>query len=222
MTKNIQTSQFDIYPHQSKDSSFDPSLQLIPTVIDRTTYGERLYDIYSRLLKDRVIFLGMPIDDVVANTIIAQLLFLESQDDKKDFHLYINSPGGSLSSALAIYDTIQYLNADVSTIGIGLAASAAALILSSGAKGKRFALPNADILIHQVMGGAPFGQAVEVAIVSKHILQLKDRVNRILAHHTGQKIDKIEKDTDRDFYMTAEEAKDYGIIDKIIFPKRKR
>ncbi len=196
------------------------SLQLVPMVIDKAPYGERAYDIYSRLLKDRIIFLGLPIDDIVANTVIAQLLFLESQDDKKDIHLYINSPGGSVSSALAIYDTIQYLKSDVSTICIGLAASAAALLLASGTKGKRLSLPNSDILIHQVMGGAS-GQAVDVAIASKHILLLKDRINRIFAKHTGQKIEKIEKDTDRDFFMTAEEAKTYGIVDKIIVSKKK-
>lgn len=198
-----------------------PSMQLVPMVIDKSPQGERAYDIYSRLLKDRIIFLGFPIDDVVANTVIAQLLFLESQDDTKEIRLYINSPGGSVSSALAIYDTVQYLKSDVSTICIGLAASAAAILLSSGTKGKRFALPNADILIHQVMGGAS-GQAVDVAIASKHILQIKDRINKILSKHTGQKIEKIEKDTDRDFFMTAEEAKTYGIVDKIIVSKRKK
>lgn len=198
-----------------------PSMQLIPMIIDKSPQGERAYDIYSRLLKDRIIFLGLPIDDIVANTVIAQLLYLESQDDKKDINLYINSPGGSVSAALAIYDTIQYLKSDVSTICVGLAASAAAILLASGAKGKRFSLPNSDVLIHQVMGGAS-GQAVDVAIASKHILQIKDRVNRILAKHTGQKIEKIEKDTDRDFFMTAEEAKTYGIVDKIIASKKKK
>jgi len=172
------------------------------------------------LLKDRIIFLGLPIDDMVANTVIAQLLFLDSQGEG-DIHLYINSPGGSVSAALAIYDTIQYLKSDVSTICVGLAASAAAILLASGTKGKRFSLPNSDVLIHQVMGGAS-GQAVDVAIASKHILQIKDRINRILAKHTGQKIEKIEKDTDRDFFMTADEAKDYGIVDKIIVSKRKK
>lgn len=195
-------------------------MQLVPMVIDKAPYGERAYDIYSRLLKDRIIFLGFPIDDAVANTVIAQLLFLDSQSDE-DIHLYINSPGGSVSSALAIYDTMQYLRSDVSTICLGIAASAAALLMASGAKGKRLSLPNSDILIHQVMGGAS-GQAIDVAIASKHILQLKDRVNKILAKHTGQKIEKIEKDTDRDFYMTADEAKTYGIVDKIIVSKRKK
>lgn len=199
----------------------DTKMQLIPMVIDKSPQGERAYDIYSRLLKDRIIFLGMPIDDTVANTVIAQLLFLESQDDTKEIRLYINSPGGSVSAALAIYDTIQYLKSDVSTICVGIAASAAAILLASGAKGKRFSLPNSDVLIHQVMGGAS-GQAVDVAIASKHILQIKDRINRILAKHTGQKIEKIEKDTDRDFFMTAEEAKVYGIVDKIIVSKKKK
>lgn len=196
-------------------------MQLVPMVIDKSPQGERAYDIYSRLLKDRIIFLGLPIDDMVANTVIAQLLFLESQDDTKDIRLYINSPGGSVSSALAIYDTIQYLKSDVSTICVGLAASAAAVLLASGTKGKRFVLPNSEVLIHQIMGGAS-GQAVEIAIASRHILQIKDRVNRILSKHTGQKIEKIEKDTDRDFFMTAEEAKTYGIVDKIIVSKKKK
>lgn len=203
-----------------KSSISTPSMQLVPMVIDKSPQGERAYDIYSRLLKDRIIFLGLPIDDIAANTIIAQLLFLDSQGEG-DIHLYINSPGGSVSAALAIYDTIQYLKSDVSTICVGLAASAAAILLASGTKGKRFSLPNSDVLIHQVMGGAS-GQAVDVAIASKHILQIKDRINRILAKHTGQKIEKIEKDTDRDFFMTAEEAKTYGIVDKIIVSKKKK
>ncbi len=197
------------------------TMQLVPMVIDKSPQGERAYDIYSRLLKDRIIFLGMPIDDVVANTVIAQLLFLESQDDTKEIKLYINSPGGSVSAALAIYDTIQYLKSDVSTICVGLAASAAAILLASGAKGKRFVLPNSEVLIHQVMSQAS-GQAVDIAIASRHILQIKDRVNKILAKHTGQKIEKIEKDTDRDYYMTAEEAKAYGIVDSVIVSKKKK
>lgn len=201
-------------------SNQTPSMQLIPMVIDKSPQGERAYDIYSRLLKDRIIFLGMPIDDSVANTVIAQLLFLDSQGEG-DINLYINSPGGSVSAALAIYDTIQYLKSNVSTICVGIAASAAAILLASGAKGKRFVLPNSEVLIHQVMGGAS-GQAIDVAIASRHILQIKDRINRILAKHTGQKIEKIEKDTDRDFFMTAEEAKVYGIVDKIIVSKKKK
>ncbi|MDP3057678.1 MAG: ATP-dependent Clp protease proteolytic subunit [bacterium] len=197
-----------------------PKMELVPMVIDKTSQGERAYDIYSRLLKDRIIFLGFPIDDSVANTVIAQLLFLDSQGDG-DINLYINSPGGSVSAALAIYDTIQYLKSNVSTICIGIAASAAAILLASGAKGKRFVLPNSEVLIHQVMGGAS-GQAVDIAIASRHILQIKDRINKILSKHTGQKIEKIEKDTDRDFFMNAEEAKAYGIVDKIIVSKKKK
>jgi ATP-dependent Clp protease protease subunit len=193
---------------------------LIPTVIEKTSLGERSYDIYSRLLKDRIIFLGSPIMDVVSNSIIAQLLFLDSQDHSKDIQLYINSPGGSVTSALAIYDTMQYLKSDVSTICVGMAASAAALLLSAGQKGKRFALPNSEILIHQVMGGAE-GQAVEIEISARHILSVKNRTNEILAKHTGQPIAKIERDTDRDFYMSAKEAKEYGIIDEIISRKKK-
>ncbi len=197
-----------------------PKMELIPMIIDKSPQGERAYDIYSRLLKDRIIFLGMPIDDAAANTVIAQLLFLDSQGDG-DIALYINSPGGSVSAALAVYDTIQYLKSDVSTICIGIAASAAAILLASGAKGKRFVLPNSEVLIHQVMGGAS-GQAVDIAIASRHILQIKERINKILAKHTGQKIEKIEKDTDRDYFMTAEEAKAYGIVDKIIVSKKKK
>ncbi|MFA5871865.1 MAG: ATP-dependent Clp endopeptidase proteolytic subunit ClpP [Parcubacteria group bacterium] len=188
---------------------------LIPTVIEKTAYGERAYDIYSRLLKERIVFLGGGIDDHVANAIIAQLLFLDSQNSKEDIKLYINSPGGQVTSALAIYDTMQYVRADVSTICIGLAASAGALLLTAGKKGKRLCLPNSEILIHQVMGGAQ-GQAADVAIHAKHILQIKERVNKIMAKHTGQALAKVEKDTDRDYFMSAEEAKEYGLVDKII------
>jgi ATP-dependent Clp protease, protease subunit len=188
---------------------------LIPTVIEKTAYGERAYDIYSRLLKERIIFLGGPIDDHTANAVIAQLLFLDSQNGKEDIKLYINSPGGSVSSALAIYDTMQYSKADVSTICIGLAASAGALLLTAGAKGKRLCLPNSEILLHQVMGGAQ-GQASDVAIHAKHIIKIRERMNKIIAKHTGQPHVKIEKDTDRDYFMSAEEAKEYGVIDKII------
>lgn len=195
------------------------SQYLIPTVIEKSSFGERAYDIYSRLLKERIIFLGGPIVDPVANSIIAQLLFLESEDDKKDIKLYINSPGGSVPATLAIYDTMRYVKPDVSTICIGMAASGAALLLASGAKGKRFALPNAEILIHQVMAGGIEGQAVEIEISAKHIIRLKDRLNQILAKHTEKLLSQIEKDTDRDFYMDTEEAKKYGIIDEII--KRK-
>jgi ATP-dependent Clp protease protease subunit len=188
---------------------------LIPTVIEKTAHGERAYDIYSRLLKERVIFLGGPIDDHVANSIIAQLLFLDNQNSKEDIRIYINSPGGSVSAALAIYDTMQYVKADISTICVGLAASAGALLLTAGAKGKRFCLPNSEVLLHQVMGGAT-GQAADVAIHAKQIIKTKDRINKILAKHTGQSLPKIEKDTDRDYFMSAEEAKEYGVVDKII------
>lgn len=195
-------------------------MNLIPTVIEKTHFGERAYDIYSRLLKERIIFLGGPISDSIANTIVAQLLFLESQDPKKDIQMYINSPGGSVTAALAIYDTMQYVKPDISTVGVGIAASAAALLLTAGAKGKRLVLSNTEVLLHQVMGGAE-GQAVEVEITARHIIKLKDKLNMILAKHTGQTLDKIEKDTDRDFYMSADEAKKYGLIDKIISGNKK-
>lgn len=188
---------------------------LIPTVIEKSQFGERAYDIYSRLLKERIIFLGTPIDDQVANAVIAQLLFLDSQDQESDVRLYINSPGGSVSAALAIYDTMQFVKCDVSTVCVGLAASAGALLLASGQKGKRFALPNSEIMIHQVMGAAE-GQATDIDIHAKHILKIKEKLNKILAKHTGQKISKVEKDVDRDYFMSADEAKKYGIIDKII------
>ena len=191
------------------------NLYLIPTVIEKTSYGERAYDLYSRLLKERIVFLGDTIDDGVANTIIAQLLFLQSQDKAKDISLYINSPGGSVTAGLAIYDTMQYVKPDVVTICVGLAGSMGAVLLSSGAKGKRFSLPNGEILLHQVMGGAE-GQAVDIKIRAEHILKMKDRLNKIIAKHTGQTLQKIDKDTDRDYYMSAEEAKAYGVIDKII------
>ncbi len=190
-------------------------MYLVPTVIEKSNYGERAYDIYSRLLKDRIIFLGSPIDDGVANTVIAQLLFLESEDKNKEVKIYINSPGGSVSAGLAVYDTMQYIKPDVSTICVGLAASMSATLLASGTPGKRLALPNANILIHQIMGGAE-GQAVDIKIQATQILKLKDRLNRILAKHTKQDVAKIEKDTDRDYYMSVDEAKKYGIIDKII------
>lgn len=188
---------------------------LIPTVIEKSSDGERAYDIYSRLLKDRIIMLGGPIDDNVANTIIAQLLFLDKQDKKSDISLYINSPGGVVTAALAIYDTMNYIKSDVSTVCVGMAASAASLLLSSGTKGKRLILPNAEVMIHQVMGGAE-GQASDIEISAKHILKIKDSLNKIIAKNTGQPLDKIERDSDRDFYMNAEEAKRYGIVDKIV------
>ena len=191
---------------------------LIPMVIEQTSRGERAFDIYSRLLKDRIIFLGGPIDDHVANLVIAQLLFLESEDPEKDIHLYINSPGGVVYSGLAIYDTIQYVRADVSTICVGMAASMAALLLAAGAKGKRFALPASRVMIHQPMGGAR-GQASQIEIEAKEILYLKRLGNEILSKHTGQPYERIERDTDRDFYMSAEEAVAYGIIDGVLTRK---
>ncbi len=190
-------------------------MNLIPTVIEKSQYGERAYDIYSRLLKERIVFLSGLITDALANTIIAQLIFLESQDPKQDIKLYINTQGGSVTAGLAIYDTIQYVKCDVETICVGLAASMGATLLAAGTKGKRLALPNSEVLIHQVVGGAT-GQATEIEISAKHILKIKERLNKILSKHTGQPVSKIEKDTDRDFYMTAEEAKTYGIIDKVI------
>lgn len=190
-------------------------MPLIPMVIDKSPLGERAYDIYSRLLKERIIFLGEPIDDHVANLAIAQILFLDAEDPKKDIKLYINSPGGSVTAALAIYDTIQFAKPDVVTICIGQAASAAAVLLAAGTKGKRYSLPNARVLIHQVMGGAE-GQAKDVAIQTKEMLRVKGQIDKILSKHTNQPIAKIEKDTDRDFFMTADEAKRYGIVDKII------
>ncbi|TSA55444.1 ATP-dependent Clp protease proteolytic subunit [bacterium] len=195
------------------------NMVLIPTVIEKSSIGERVYDIYSRLLKERIIFLGGPIDDPLANTIIAQLLFLEHQDPKKDILLYVNSPGGSVTSTLAIYDTMQYVKCDVSSLCLGMAASGAAVILAAGKKGKRFALPNAALLLHQVMGEAG-GQATEIEIAAKQILRVKKQLNQILAKHTGQPIAKISKETDRDFWLTPEEAKEYGIIDEIIKNKK--
>ncbi len=191
---------------------------LIPTVIEKTNYGERAFDIYSRLLKERIIFVGDVIDDHVANVIIAQLLFLDSEDKQKDIRLYINSPGGSVSAGMAIYDTMQFVKADVSTICVGMAASMGAFLLAAGAKGKRMALPNAEIMIHQVMGGAE-GQASDVKIRAEHILKIKDRMNVLLAKHTGQTLKIIERDTDRDNFMTPEEAKKYGMIDQVITKK---
>jgi ATP-dependent Clp protease, protease subunit len=190
-------------------------MPLIPTVIEKSTYGERAYDIYSRLLKDRIIFLGEPVTDHVANIVIAQFLFLDAENKDKDIKFYINTPGGSVTSGLAIYDTMQYIKSDVSTICIGMAASMGAILLAAGAKGKRFALPNSEIMIHQVMGGAE-GPASDIKIRAEHILKIKDRLNKILASHTGQKITNIDKDTDRDYFMSTDEALKYGIIDKII------
>lgn len=189
---------------------------LIPTVLEKTAYGERAYDIYSRLLKDRIIFIGTPIDDNVANLTVAQLLFLQSEDPKKDIEMYINSPGGSVSAGLAIYDTIRHIKPDVSTIVTGLAASFGALLATAGAKGKRFALPNAKIMIHQPWGEGIGGQATDIDIHAREILKTRDRLNQIMADHTGQKLEQIAKDTERDYFMSAEEAQKYGLIDKII------
>ncbi|MFH1433471.1 MAG: ATP-dependent Clp endopeptidase proteolytic subunit ClpP [Candidatus Uhrbacteria bacterium] len=202
--------------NNNKNNPYEVSSQiLVPTVIEKTHMGERAYDIYSRLLKDRIIFLGTPIDDMVANTIIAQLLFLESQDSTKDIKLYINSPGGSVSAGLAIYDAMQYVKPDVSTICIGLAASMGAVLLAGGAKGKRLSLPNSEIMIHQVLGGVE-GQATDIKIHAERILKIKDRLNEILALHTGQKKDQVELDTDRDRFLDPKEALEYGLIDMVI------
>jgi ATP-dependent Clp protease protease subunit len=195
-------------------------MNINPVVIEKTQYGERAYDIYSRLLKERIVFLGGPIVDAVANSIIAQLLYLASKDSEKDIQLYINSPGGVLTAALAIYDTMQYIKCPISTVCVGLAASGAAVLLAAGRKGKRYALPNSEIMLHQVAVSGVSGEAVEVEIAAKQILKLKERVNRILAKHTGQPLEKIEKDTDRDFYLSAEEAKAYGIIDEVIVTQK--
>lgn len=190
-------------------------MNLIPTVIETTNRGERAYDIYSRLLKDRIIMLGSAIDDNVANAIVSQLLFLEAEDPEKDIYLYINSPGGSVTAGMAIYDTMQFIKPDVQTICIGMAASMGSFLLTAGTKGKRFALPNSEIMIHQPLGGAQ-GQATEIEIAAKHILKTREKLNRILSERTGQPIEVIEKDTDRDNYMSAERAVEYGIIDKIM------
>jgi len=190
-------------------------MSIIPIVIEQTGRTERAYDIYSRLLKDRIIFIGMVIDDHVANTVIAQLLFLQTEDPDKDIHLYINSPGGIVSSGLAIYDTMQYVKPSIATYCIGQAASMSALLLAAGAKGKRFALPHSRIMLHQPMGGF-HGQATDIEIHAREILRMKETLNRILSTHTGQSLDKIQADTDRDFFMSGEEAKEYGIVDEVI------
>ena len=192
---------------------------LIPTVIEKSQSGERAYDIYSRLLKERIIFIGGPISDGMANSVIAQLLFLEHEDPKKDIKLYLNTPGGVVTAGLAIYDTMQYIKPDVSTICVGIAASMGAVLLAAGKKGKRFILPNSEILLHQVMGAGE-GQAIEIEIAARHIIKIKDRLNQILAKHTGQPLSKIEKDTDRDFWLTAPDVKEYGLVDEIIKTKK--
>lgn len=196
-------------------------MPLIPIVVEQTERGERAYDIYSRLLKDRIIFIGTPIDDHVANLVVAQLLFLEAEDPEKDIYIYINSPGGIVTAGLAIYDTMQYVKPDVSTICIGQAASMAAVLLAAGTKGKRFALPHARIMIHQPIGGFQ-GQAKEIEIHAKEILRLKEALEEILSEHTGQPIEKIKQDTDRDYFMSAEEAKEYGIVDQVIVSRTKK
>ncbi|MBP6359617.1 ATP-dependent Clp endopeptidase proteolytic subunit ClpP [Enterococcus aquimarinus] len=193
-------------------------MNLIPTVIEQSSRGERAYDIYSRLLKDRIIMLSGQVTDDLANTIIAQLLFLDAQDSEKDIYLYINSPGGSVTAGLAIFDTMNFVKADVQTIVMGMAASMGSFLLAAGAKGKRFALPNAEVMIHQPLGGAQ-GQATEIEIAARHILKTRDRLNKILAERTGQPIEVIEKDTDRDNFMSAEEAKAYGLVDEVMVTK---
>lgn len=193
-------------------------MNLIPTVIEKSQDGLQAYDIYSRLLKDRIIFLGGQIDDNVANSVIAQMLFLSSENPKKDIQLYINSPGGSVTAGMAIYDTMQHVKPDVSTVCIGMAASMGAVLLASGKKGKRFSLPNSEIMLHQIMGQVE-GQATDIEISARHILKIKKKINDILRKHTSQKYDKLEKDTDRDFYLSAEEAKEYGVIDEVIKAK---
>jgi len=193
---------------------------LIPTVIEKSQFGERAYDIYSRLLRERIVFLAGPIDDYTANIVIAQLLFLEAEDPKKDIMLYINSPGGSVTAGLAIYDTMEHIKPDVSTICVGIAASMGAVLLSSGAKGKRYALPNAEVMIHQVMGGAE-GQASDIEITARHILKTKENLGKILAKNTKKTLERVTKDSDRDYYMSAEEAKAYGLVDDVFHPKAK-
>lgn len=195
-------------------------MSLIPIVIEQTGRTERAYDIYSRLLKDRIIFIGTAIDDHLANTVIAQLLFLQTEDPEKDIHVYINSPGGVVSSGLAIYDTMQYVKPDIAAYCLGQAASMGALLLAAGAKGKRFALPHSRIMIHQPMGGFQ-GQATDIEIHAREILKMKDNLNKILSNHTGQALEKVQTDTDRDFFMSADEAKDYGIVDDVIYKTQK-
>jgi ATP-dependent Clp protease protease subunit len=202
----------------SNISNHDIRAQLVPMVVEKSPMGERAYDIYSRLLKDRIIFLAGPIEDHTANLVIAQLLFLESEDPKKDIQLYINSPGGSVSAGLAMLDTMNHIKPDVSTVCVGIAASAAAIILAAGQKGKRFALPNAEVMIHQPWGGAQ-GQATDIEITAKHIIATRDRLNKILAKATGQDLKKIEKDVERDYFMMADEAKKYGLIDEVLNQK---
>jgi ATP-dependent Clp protease protease subunit len=206
-------------PHMQKNQERQPEMaQLVPMVVEKSPYGERAFDIFSRLLKERIIFLGGPIEDHTANLVIAQLLFLASEDPKKDIMLYVNSPGGSVTAGLAILDTMNHVKPDVATVCVGIAASAAAVILAAGQKGKRFALPNAEVMIHQPWGGAQ-GQATDIEITARHIVATRERLNRILAKSTGQPLEKVEKDVDRDYFMMAEEAKKYGVIDEILGSK---
>jgi len=209
----------DRFSSSAADSSFAPQNMLVPIVVEQTGRGERSYDIYSRLLKDRIIFIGTAIDDHVANLVIAQMLFLQMEDAKKDIHIYINSPGGSVTAGLAIYDTMQFVSCDVTTYCMGLAASMGAVLLCAGAKGKRFALPNSDIMIHQVSGGAQ-GQASDVERQVEFMFKLKKRLNSILSLHTGKSPEQVEKDADRDYYMSAKEAKDYGLVDEVVQPRK--
>ncbi len=213
MPTNNNTNQ-----NNSNLTNNDIRAQLVPMVIEKSPFGERAFDIYSRLLKERIIFLTGPIEDHTANLVIAQLLFLESEDPKKDIQIYINSPGGSVSAGLAMLDTMNHIKPDVSTVCVGLAASAAAIIMAAGQKGKRFALPNAEVMIHQPWGGAQ-GQATDIEITAKHIIATRDRLNKILAKATGQSLAKIEKDVERDYFMSAEEAKKYGLVDEVLTQK---
>src|SRR3989344_5130130 len=213
--RNIQVFGFNSLHSISNGVNTPRSQMLVPMVVEKTSMGERAYDIYSRLLKERIIFLGGPIDSDAANLVVAQLLFLASEDPKKDISFYINSPGGHVSAGFAILDTMNHIQPNVSTVCVGMAASMAAVLLSSGQKGKRYALPNAEVMIHQPHGGAE-GRAADIEITAKQILKLRERLNKVLAKNTGQKIDKIEKDVDRDFFMTAEERVKYGIVDKVL------
>ena len=213
--RNIQVSSFNSLHSIYNGVNTPRSQMLVPMVVEKTSMGERAYDIYSRLLKERIIFLGGPIDSDAANLVVAQLLFLASEDPKKDISFYINSPGGHVSAGFAILDTMNHIQPNVSTVCVGMAASMAAVLLSSGQKGKRYALPNAEVMIHQPHGGAE-GRAADIEITAKQILKLRERLNKVLAKNTGQKIDKIEKDVDRDFFMTAEECVKYGIVDKVL------
>ena len=205
---------YGIIASMTDKNTHAPHNMIVPMVVEKTNLGERAYDIYSRLLKERIVFLGGPVEDYSANLVIAQLLFLEAEDPKKDIYLYINSPGGSVTAGLAILDTMNYVKPDIATVTVGIAASAAAVILSAGKKGKRFALPNSEVMIHQPWGGAQ-GQATDIEITAKHIIATRERLNKILAKNTGQKIERVEKDVERDYFMSADEAKKYGIIDEI-------